>query len=245
MARPRMVRPEWLERRAREGMSLLAQILSLILPLLADDHGRLLDAPKAIAGAGFPLEDDITTAMVRDALDEIEKAGWIRRYCVDGVRCIYVENWTVLQKVDHPSKPTLPEPPSTDVVSISGELHEDLPSVSDDGLEKLAPNLVQLEGNSVQVNVGRSGRSTAAPESLAIPESLRAQYFDLDVDDELTRFLDHALSVDRRLVDWTAGFRNWLKKARDFKASSKTTAAQQHASGTEFLIREVQANHAS
>lgn len=36
----------------------------------------------------------------------------------------------------------------------------------------------------------------------------------VDVDAEAGRFVDHALSVDRRARDWTAAFRNWLRKAR-------------------------------
>ena len=45
-------------------------------------------------------------------------------------------------------------------------------------------------------------------------EQARAERIDLAK--ETTAFKDHALSVDRRLRDWDAGFRLWLSKANNF-----------------------------
>lgn len=38
----------------------------------------------------------------------------------------------------------------------------------------------------------------------------------VDVDLEAAKFVDHAISVDRRARDWPAAFRNWLRKAASF-----------------------------
>ena len=36
----------------------------------------------------------------------------------------------------------------------------------------------------------------------------------LDLNGEAFRFRNHAIANDRSLVDWDAGFRNWLSKAK-------------------------------
>jgi len=46
---------------------------------------------------------------------------------------------------------------------------------------------------------------------------MTAAFPELDVKDELERFRDYYRSRGKRLKDWRAGFRNWLKKAREFR----------------------------
>ncbi|MQA76722.1 MAG: hypothetical protein GEU88_20910 [Solirubrobacterales bacterium] len=62
-----------------------------------------------------------------------------------------------------------------------------------------------------------------------------------DIDRETERFRDHALSKRRTLVDWDAGFRNWLRsdygptKTRD---SPNNHAAMYRAAAAEARRRE-------
>ncbi len=44
-----------------------------------------------------------------------------------------------------------------------------------------------------------------------------AQKLNIDVDRALEDFKDHALANDRICNDWNAAFRNWIRKANDFK----------------------------
>lgn len=63
---------------------------------------------------------------------------------------------------------------------------------------------------------GRKRPTRAIPEDWR-PNHKHAEYArerGIDLSSEAFRFRNHAHSVDRRLVDWDAGFRNWLTKAR-------------------------------
>lgn len=42
----------------------------------------------------------------------------------------------------------------------------------------------------------------------------------VDLDREAENFRDHATANDRRMVDWDAAFRTWLRKARDYGAAN-------------------------
>lgn len=44
-----------------------------------------------------------------------------------------------------------------------------------------------------------------------------AKKLNIDVDRALEDFKDHALTNDRRCSDWNAAFRNWIRKANDFR----------------------------
>jgi hypothetical protein len=45
----------------------------------------------------------------------------------------------------------------------------------------------------------------------------------LNVLAEADKFRDHAQSTGRTLVDWDAGFRNWIRKSAEGKAERKTS----------------------
>lgn len=69
-----------------------------------DDYGRGVDNPKVIAADCYPLDDDVTTQMMRDWLDLYENAGSTCRYEFEGKRYLHVLNWSDHQKPQHPSK---------------------------------------------------------------------------------------------------------------------------------------------
>jgi len=66
-------------------------------------------------------------------------------------------------------------------------------------------------------------RASALPEDWK-PSEQHAAYarkHGLKLDDEADAFRDHAEANGRKLVSWDAGFRSWLRKARDFKPKGK------------------------
>lgn len=58
----------------------------------------------------------------------------------------------------------------------------------------------------------------------------------LDVESEAESFRNHAESVDRRLADWNAGFRNWLKKAQA-RPRDRTTTRDRYEQGMAVVQR--------
>ena len=144
MARIRSVSPglrtsetaaEW-DREARYAWVLLWGYL--------DDYGRGVDNPKVIAADCFPLDDDVTAAMMRAWLDTYESAGSTCRYEFEGKNYLHVLNWSDHQKPQHPSKPRIVPCPAHEAgahkkwidvraaehARVSGNPHEGLVGVS-------------------------------------------------------------------------------------------------------------------
>lgn len=110
MPRIRTVKPEFWGSASVARMSRDARLLFLGLISLADDEGRLLGAPKAVAGEVFPNDDDVTAADVEPWLAELAELGAIVRYEVEGVRYVAVAKWKDHQRISKPTPSRLPAP---------------------------------------------------------------------------------------------------------------------------------------
>jgi len=90
----------------------------------------------------------------------------------------------------------------------------------------------------------RKTPETAIAEFSLSPElrTWAVEHFpEFDVDYQFEAFADHARSHDRRQADWTAAFRNWLRKSREIAAEKKgngngQTRAYQTAPGNDAGI---------
>lgn len=78
----------------------------------ADDDGRLINSPKALAGAIFPHDDDVTPKLVARWIDQLENIGVICRYQHGTGRYLHITSWGEHQKPPHPTPSKLPNPPS-------------------------------------------------------------------------------------------------------------------------------------
>jgi hypothetical protein len=121
MARIRTLKPEfWTD----EKLALhppLTRLVFLGLISQADDAGRLVDNVKLLDGLLFPYTDDTCGP----ALDELAATGRLTRYRSEsGQPLIELTNWTKHQKVQKPSKYTLPGPSKGMVQESPGESPE-------------------------------------------------------------------------------------------------------------------------
>lgn len=118
--RIRTLKPEWLEDEMLASSSTEARLLSVALILVADDHGRGRGSVPELAMAAWRFdmarEDGAMASTVlartREALRELSELRFVEVYRVDGQSYFAIRNWTKHQKVDHPSKPRIPEPPT-------------------------------------------------------------------------------------------------------------------------------------
>jgi hypothetical protein len=132
VARIRTVKPAFWGSGKLARCSLPARLVAIGLLTESDDEGRLLAAPKRIAGALFPNDDDVTVEDVAGWMDELERVGFVRRYDVDGVRYGWIPGFLEHQRVSHPAKSTLPAPPNGVALDV-------LASGSGAGPERLRP----------------------------------------------------------------------------------------------------------
>lgn len=121
MARIRTLKPEFWTDEKLALMPPLTRLVFLGLISQADDAGRLVDNVKLLDGMLFPYTDDTC----REALDELSKMGRVIRYRSDsGQPLLQVANWEKHQKVQKPSKYTLPAPSEERVQESSGDSPE-------------------------------------------------------------------------------------------------------------------------
>jgi hypothetical protein len=108
--RIRTVKPEFWESEDVARLPKLARLTMLGLFNYADDFGRFKANPALIKAAVWPLDDDVSAFDVDDHLQHLERGGQIVRYEVGGRGYFAFAKWTEHQKVDRPSKSSIPAP---------------------------------------------------------------------------------------------------------------------------------------
>jgi hypothetical protein len=108
MARIRTIKPEFPQSETIGAMSRDARLLFVQLWTIVDDAGRARAASRMLASLLYPYDDD-ARELIGPWLDELEQAGAIRRYEVDGSTYLEVVKWLEHQKIDRPSPSRLPE----------------------------------------------------------------------------------------------------------------------------------------
>ena len=109
MARIRTIKPEFPQSETIGRLSRDARLLFIQLWTVADDSGRARGNSRVLASLLYPYDDD-AKALMPAWLDELERAGCIQRYSVDGDTYLEVCNWLKHQKIDRPSASKLPPP---------------------------------------------------------------------------------------------------------------------------------------
>lgn len=186
--RIRTVKPEWLEDELLAAASDEARVLSVALMLMADDYGRGRASLATVAAGAwrYQLERDDGAhapeilARASRALRELVAIRFVTVYEVSGQRYFAIRTWAKHQRVDRPSKPRIPEPPTaetlenTHVAEPSRVSREDVASVSRGSQESLATDLRSPISDLRPVPPTTERGSERAPESAAripLPEA--------------------------------------------------------------------------
>lgn len=111
MPRIRTIKPEFFTSDTVSELSLRARLTWIGLWTYCDDYGRCRDNAKLIKAAVWALDDVTLRDIERDVL-ELQRAGLVQRYVVDGKNYMQVTSWSEHQKVSHPTASKIPEPSS-------------------------------------------------------------------------------------------------------------------------------------
>jgi hypothetical protein len=110
VARIRTVKPTFWGDDKISQLSRDARLLFLGLVSMADDQGRFLASPSAVAGYVFP-NDDIPPKKLAAWLDELTCLGLVTIYNGGRVRYGAIPKWKRHQRISHPQTSPLPPPP--------------------------------------------------------------------------------------------------------------------------------------
>jgi len=198
-------------------LSPFARLLWMGMWNFACDNGHIADKPKQIKMRVLPT-DDVNCA---ELLREIVTRGLLER--ADG--WLTIPNLTRHQKVDRRyftkcEKPGCSEPSETVSQRESRRVHDGATT----GARRantvgtacaLGDGDGEVKGSDGD-SPGRKRPKTAIPQDWK-PSASHETYAserDLDLSTEAFRFRNHAVSVDRRCVNWNSAFTNWLSNAK-------------------------------
>lgn len=112
MARIRSIKPEIRTSEKVNAWPVDVRYFWVLLWGFVDDEGKGRDNPKLIVADAYPLDDAVTSETVVGYLGVLEAAAVIVRYEVAGERYFKVKNWSEHQKISHPGRSVIPNPPT-------------------------------------------------------------------------------------------------------------------------------------
>jgi hypothetical protein len=124
MSRARTIKPHFMFSRSMRAVSRMARLTFIQLWLVADDAGRVLAHPSALASRLYPGDAE-ARLLLADWLTELEDQHCIERYTVDRMDYLRIINWRKHQKIYHPTPSRLPARP-VGVREDSGAIRESL-----------------------------------------------------------------------------------------------------------------------
>ena len=127
MARIRSIKPEFRTSLTVTGWPRDIRLFFVLLWGYLDDQGRGVDEPRLIKADCFPLDDDVTAAVVDEWIDVIAKAGTVVRYKARGHRYLCVPGWAEHQRTQHPKASRIPAPEAGEIVPDDSMIPEDPP----------------------------------------------------------------------------------------------------------------------
>ena len=113
MARIRTVKPEfWLDEKI-SSLSYPARLLAIGILNFADDAGRARASLESLKSQIFPYDDAITRNILASLVQELEHIEYILPYEVRAEKYYLIRNFKKHQRIDRPSRPLYPPPPSS------------------------------------------------------------------------------------------------------------------------------------
>lgn len=107
MARTRNIKPSFFMNEELAACSALSRLLFVGLWTIADRSGRVHDKPRKIRAEVLPYQDNCDCD---ELLEELNAAGFIQRYEVDGCKYLWIKNFEKHQR-PHPKEPKSEIPP--------------------------------------------------------------------------------------------------------------------------------------
>lgn len=196
MARKRMIDPEFWSDEEIGQWSHSARLFYIALWNFADDEGRFKAHDNLLKSQIFPYDNKVNIQNLKKEMN-----GKIQWYEIEGLQYGFIRNFNKHQKIDHPSKSKLPDPPpfGEDSVRIRGTI---------------PPNLIEVKLREVK-------RSASHKTDEEFFEELKKTYDYVDLQTELKK-IDGWLLAHPGRQKTRRFIINWLNKIdRPLRSSSQ------------------------
>lgn len=245
MARIRTIKPEFWSSEQVMTCRPLARLLFIGLWNFCDDGGIHPLAPRTIKALVFP-GDDITTEEVSGLLGELEGAGLIQSYCVDGKNYLHIGGWKH-QKIEKKNF-KYPKPPAeVDDESKSGS--REVGEESSTGRRPVDP--VREGKGKEEHNTQRAGEDIGVDPKLPTEmdlewkpdEKLLKAYakrmgipVDLFTDEATAAFVCHYSASGRfeTQASWVSLLVKWVKRDMATASNVRPFPVKRQANGPDF-----------
>lgn len=214
MSRARNLKPGFFRNEELANLSPLTRIFFQGLWCEADRRGIVEDRPKRLKADILPYDK----ANVEDMLKNLESSGFIRRYEVDGVRCIHVVNFAVHQNPHRDEKSsTLPAPceHSVDTVPAPDENGSDRALTLN--TDSLSLDSLNTDSSVTPPTPSRGKRKTPLtdlPEDFTVTDGMRDWakrrhgLSDAEIDARTEHFLNYVEKTGKQYAKWDAAWRD-------------------------------------
>lgn len=166
MARIRTIKPEFWSSPTLARVSREARLTFVGLWNQADDSGRCEAIPRALLGALFPFDQDVTEGDVVGCIDELAAVGVVQLYENRRRRYLFCTGWGEHQRVDKPSNPRCPGPndeSSTPLDSLAGDSRQAREGHAKDSRDPIDRNVGTSERGSVGAWEGEGDADASPP----------------------------------------------------------------------------------
>lgn len=201
MARIRTIKPEFYSDPDLGRLSLEARYLYKSSWCFADDEGRLPADPRLLKSQTFPYDDKISVKRVSRLVEELQQAGKVIAYEVDGLHYLLFPNFVKHQVINKKQRAKYPPPPES--------VPDDSRSATGVGTDDSRGNRTEPKGTEHHHHQ-KDGDGSA--KAVAFKDYLLSEGFPLtDVDIVVRRFATR-IHFGEPITDPVAWAQPWLKR---------------------------------
>jgi DnaT-like ssDNA binding protein len=223
MPRMRSIKPEFWADQDLTRLPREVRLLYVALWNFADEQARLQGDPRLVKSWCFPLDDDVTAAVVDDWLNVLVLYGKVVRYSVEGSLYLHLPKLPSHQKLDPRLESRLPAPSDDDVPEINTDESVRTGVENTDPPPPEVAKHVASGREHVAGSRGQGARAARIPTDWTPDSDLIAAMRAEGIPDELARrelpkFRDYWTAKsgkDATKHDWSATWRNWLRRASE------------------------------
>ena len=208
MPRIRTIKPDFCTSESVARLSRDSRLFFILLLTHVDDDGKSRNLPRKLGADLFPFDEDVSGEMVSKWIAELVAQDMVKTYRVDGADYLIVVNMKKHQKIDHPSKSYLPDPPPEDKSNSRDPRESRANDSRDSPTQEIGNSSLEIERKENQIKEKFSERAPwSDPSAESVYEIISSvPRFKSDFD---ANFESNQKKLEAKLAEW----RSWVPES--------------------------------